>query len=228
MTMVGFWLRPGWRGDVLRARGRPPDVLPRWCHVPAGPLTVQHVTTPDQAQAIARQLLREPLPRRWAHTQGVAASAVAIAPAVTSDPGLLVAAAWLHDIGYAPAIAVSGTGFHPLDGARYLADATQASPLLCRLVAHHSCALTGAAELGLAADLTREFPYPPVDLADALTYCDMTTGPDGQLMPVDQRLAEICARYGPGHTVTRAITQAAPDITGAVDRIRARLQASHS
>ena len=30
----------------------------------------------------------------------------------------LVAAAWLHDIGYAPELVE--TGFHPLDGARYL------------------------------------------------------------------------------------------------------------
>jgi hypothetical protein len=38
-----------------------------------------------------------------------------------------VAAAWLHDIGYAPAIAESGTGFHPLDGARYLRDKMRAT-----------------------------------------------------------------------------------------------------
>jgi hypothetical protein len=30
----------------------------------------------------------------------------------------MVMAAWLHDIGYAPELAV--TGFHPLDGARFL------------------------------------------------------------------------------------------------------------
>ena len=32
---------------------------------------------------------------------------------------LLVAAAVLHDVGYAPTVAL--TGFHPLDDARYLA-----------------------------------------------------------------------------------------------------------
>ncbi len=38
-------------------------------------------------------------------------------PLALSDEAL-VAAAWLHDIGYAPE--VTDTGFHPLDGARYL------------------------------------------------------------------------------------------------------------
>ena len=37
----------------------------------------------------------------------------------------MTAAAWLHDIGYAPA--VDDTGFHPLDGARYLRDVEQAT-----------------------------------------------------------------------------------------------------
>jgi hypothetical protein len=31
-----------------------------------------------------------------------------------------------------------------------------------------------------------------------LTYCDMTTSPDGEPVPVDRRLAEIHDRYGPG------------------------------
>ncbi len=34
-------------------------------------------------------------------------------------------------------------------------------------------------------------------LTDALIYCDMAIGPDGRHMPVEQRLAEIHARYGP-------------------------------
>jgi hypothetical protein len=183
------------------------------------------MTTPAQAQALARRLLQDPLPRRWAHTQGVAAKAAAIAPAVTQEPDVLIAAAWLHDIGYAPAIANAGTGFHPLDGARYLSDTAHTDPMVWSLVAHHSRALDGAAELGLANDLTGEFPYPPEGLADALAYCDMTTSPDGHPVPVEKRLAEICARYGPGHTVTRATTKSAPHITAAVRRVCDRLAA---
>jgi hypothetical protein len=89
---------------------------------------------------------------------GVVAKAEATASALTRDADVLIAAAWLHDIGYTPAIATGGTGFHPLDGARYLRDSRQASPLICRLVAHHSCALDGAAELGLADGLAPGVP----------------------------------------------------------------------
>jgi HD superfamily phosphodiesterase len=53
-----------------------------------------------------------------------------------ADAGLLQAAAWLHDIGYATALAV--TGLRALDGARYLRDARHADAMLCRLVARHS------------------------------------------------------------------------------------------
>ena len=181
------------------------------------------MTTPAEAQAIARQLLHDPLPRRWAHTRGVAATATAIGRTLTEDADHLTAAAWLHDIGYAPALARVGTGFHPLDGARYLRDTIHASPLLCGLVAHHSCALAGAAELGLADTLIREFSDPPAHLADALTYCDMTTSPDGQTVPVHQRLAEIQARYGPAHPVTQPITRFIPDIIAAIKRISTRI-----
>ena len=85
-------------------------------------------------------------PCRWAHVQGVAARARSLAPVLGADADLLEAAAWLHDIGYAPGLAA--TGLHALDGARYLRDAQHADILLCRLVAHHSCAIIEASEPG--------------------------------------------------------------------------------
>src|ERR1022692_1890099 len=178
------------------------------------------MTQAEWAEATARSLLEHPLPRRWAHTQGVAAAARSLAPVLGTDGALLTAAAWLHDIGYAPDIA--DTGFHPLDGARHLRDTEGASGTLCRLVAHHSCAVNEAAERGLARELITEFRPARRDLADALTYCDMTTSPDGQRLPVGRRLTEIHARYGPDHLVSRAITRSAPELTGAVARIRSR------
>jgi hypothetical protein len=178
------------------------------------------MTQADWAEATARSLLEHPLPRRWAHTRGVAAAARGLAPVLGADADLLTAAAWLHDIGYSPG--VTSTGFHPLDGARHLRDAEGASGTLCRLVAHHSCAVNEAAERGLARELITEFRPARRDLADALTYCDMTTSPDGQRLPVGRRLTEIHARYGPGHLVSRAITRSAPELTGAVARITSR------
>jgi putative nucleotidyltransferase with HDIG domain len=75
---------------------------------------------------------QESLPRRWAHVQGVAARAHSLAPVLGADADLLEAAAWLHDIGYAPGLA--DTGLHALDGARYLRDTQHADAMLCRLV----------------------------------------------------------------------------------------------
>ena len=65
----------------------------------------------------------------------------------------------LHDIGYVPDLAL--TGLHALDGARYLRDAQHADAMLCRLVAHHSCAIFETEERGLADVLGLEFAPAP-------------------------------------------------------------------
>jgi HD superfamily phosphodiesterase len=175
----------------------------------------------DWAEHVAHELLEEPLPRRWAHTQGVAAQARSLAGILGEHADLIAAAAWLHDIGYAPAVAV--TGFHPLDGARYLRDVCHADPRLCRLVAHHTCAVIEAEERGLADVLLAEFEPERPELADALTYCDMTTGPDGRHLTVEERLAEIRTRYGRGHLVDRSIERATPRIKRSARAVRGRL-----
>jgi len=169
----------------------------------------------------AREHLAGPLPRRWAHTQGVAARARSLTPILGENAELLEAAAWLHDVGYAPDLA--RTGFHPLDGARYLRDVERADDVLCQLVAHHSCAIVEAEERGLAQELTDEFEPARGDLTGALIYCDMTTSPDGKQLPVEQRLAEIFYRYGPEHLVTRAVTRSAPQLGAAVARVTCKL-----
>jgi hypothetical protein len=190
-------------------------------HVPARLTSVTFMQTiAAWAQDLARTLLADTLPRRWAHVQGVAARARSLKPSAGPDTGLLEAAAWLHDIGYLPELAT--TGLHGLDGARYLRDAQHAEPLLCRLVAHHSCAVIEAEERSLAHVLTREFAPAPRLLADALTFCDMTTSPDGDHVHVHNRLAEIHDRYGAGHLVSRSIRRATPLIVEAVGQVRAR------
>jgi hypothetical protein len=172
------------------------------------------------AEGLARALLERALPRRWAHVRGVAARARSLAPAFGPDAGLLEAAAWLHDIGYLPELA--STGLHSLDGARYLRDVQHADPVLCQLVAHHSCAIIEAEERGMAAVLRAEFEPAPQALADGLTFCDMTTSPDGEHVRVGQRLAEIHDRYGPGHLVSRSMRRATPMILDAVGHVHAR------
>jgi hypothetical protein len=128
------------------------------------------------------------------------------------------AAAWLHDIGYATDLVV--TGLHPLDGARYLRDNHHADAMLCRLVAHHSCAIIEAGERGLPDALSLEFEPAPEELSSVLTYCDMTTSPDGELVSVDRRLAEIQQRYGPGHLVSRSMQRATPMILRALEQVQ--------
>src|SRR5262245_35067783 len=92
----------------------------------------------DLARAAA-ELLLDSLADRWAHTIAVAQRAQELA--ITVDPAdreLLLAAAWLHDIGYSAALRT--TGFHPLDGATYLRQHGWPERI-CGLVAYHSGAL---------------------------------------------------------------------------------------
>jgi uncharacterized protein (DUF433 family) len=111
------------------------------------------------------------------------------------------------------------TGLHALDGARHLRDAQQADSVLCRLVAHYSCAIIEAEERGLAGVLSREFAPAPGVLSSALIYCDMTTSPDRELVPAEKRIAEIDQRYGSGHLVSRSIQRATPMILRAVEQV---------
>jgi HD domain len=190
-------------------------------NVPAGLTSVNSMQMlAAWAEGLSRSLLADSLPRRWSHVQGVAARARTLRPSLGADAELLEAAAWLHDIGYLPELA--HTGLHGLDGARYLRDVHHAEPLLCRLVAHHSCAVIEAEERGMAHVLTREFAPAPRLLANALTFCDMTTSPDGEHVHVHIRLAEIRDRYGSGHLVSRSIRRATPLILEAVGHAHAR------
>jgi hypothetical protein len=88
--------------------------------------------------------------------------------------------------------------------------------------AHHSCAIIEAEERGLADVLAREFEPAPQVLSSVLTFCDMTTSPDGELVPVDRRLAEIHHRYGHGHLVSRSIQRATPMILRAIEQVQDR------
>ncbi|SCL66947.1 HD domain-containing protein [Micromonospora peucetia] len=175
------------------------------------------------ARGVAKGMLSESLPRRWTHVQAVAAKAKRISSLLgESEQPILVAAAWLHDVGYAPAIV--STGLHALDGARWLRD-RRVHTRVVALVAYHSCARFEADELGLSEQLQNEFDDEQSPLRDALWYSDMTTGPDGQDFDVLQRLAEIRSRYGPEHVVTRFWSRAEPEIVAAVRRVEDRLAA---
>jgi len=167
---------------------------------------------------ISAAKLADTLPRRWQHVQGVARQARSLRTMAGSDAELLEAAAILHDVGYAPDLV--DTGFHPIDGATYLARAG-APERLVHLVAHHSFA-TYEAELRGLEDEMEGFEDERGSIRDALWYCDITTSPDGETVEAEDRIAEIKQRYGPEHLVTTFITGAAPELLAAVERTRRR------
>ena len=183
----------------------------------AGSGTLPTVDT-ARARELAFRFLHD-IPDRWLHVQAVAARAGELRPAVAvADRPLLVAAAWLHDIGYSPAL--RETGFHPLDGARYLARAGHS--LEAALVAHHSGARFVAEVRGLAPELSG-FPFVEDPLTDALTYADQTIGPRGERLSVADRRAEAVRRHGPDAATSLAAPRRDPYIYAAAERTEARL-----
>lgn len=174
----------------------------------------------DISRTLAEQLLADELPRRWRHVQGVARRAAELADGLNpSEQSTLVAAAWLHDIGYTPVLAL--TGFHPLDGARFLTG-EEFPPAVVQLVAYHSGADVEADERHLLSELAT-FPEPPRDLLRRLTAADMTTSPDGDPVNPRFRIKEILARYEPEHPVHRAVTRSGPDLIATAEDITAHL-----
>jgi hypothetical protein len=172
----------------------------------------------EWAAAEAERLL-SPLGDRWKHVRAVGERAHSVATILDrEDRRYLVAAAYLHDIGYAPDL--QQTGLHQLDGARHIR-ALGAERLAC-LVAHHSEARFEVRLRGCGNELAaykREKSW----VSDALTYCDLTTGPSGLPMTFEDRVAEVEQRYGEGEIVD-ALRQATPYLLGAVERTSDRLR----
>lgn len=171
------------------------------------------------AAARSRELL-EPLGIRWLHVRGVGRRAEALGCFLPErEREVLVAAAYLHDIGYAPEL--HRTGLHQLDGAYYVR--SFAEERVARLVANHSEARFEVRLSGWGHALA-EFPPEESAVADALTYCDMTTSPVGELVDPGDRIAEVGTRYEPGGVIMRGLELAAPHLLTAVERTRARLR----
>jgi HD superfamily phosphodiesterase len=169
------------------------------------------------------QVQLQALPRRWRHTIGVTRRAGELIPTLGGDDAdTLIAAAWLHDIGYAAP--VTDTGFPPLDGARYL-DRLGWPPRITALVAHHCGAVYLAAALGLGADLDT-YPGETTALSDALTYADQTTDPDGQRTSLDARLTHALRRSGTGSVYATAHPQRERYLRGIAQRVEDRLTRS--
>jgi putative nucleotidyltransferase with HDIG domain len=189
-------------------------------------LSVDPSTTGELTQAahaaVDRIMAHDP--QRSRHLAAVAARAAELCPAVPPMAAdTLVAAAWLHDIGYAEEL--RDTGFHPLDGARYLQRAGWPSAI-CDLVAHHSGSRFVAKAQGLEQQL-REFTFVEDPVSDALTVADNTAGPDGTVMTIDERLREKALRHGPRSPNELANPQRDNYIRAADRRVAHRLATGH-
>jgi HD domain len=170
------------------------------------------------AERVSRRLL-EPLGARWGHTLGVAERARSVGGALEADDAeLLLAAAYLHDVGYAPELVQ--TGFHPVDGARFVRACGHGR--LAALVAYHSGAAAEAGERGLAAELSG-FEDERSVVSRALTYCDLTTDSDGRPVEPRGRFAEIRRRYGQAAPQARALKRSQPALLDDVRTMEAML-----
>ncbi|MCF4123220.1 HD domain-containing protein [Antribacter sp. KLBMP9083] len=171
----------------------------------------------DRAPEIARRFLAD-LGGRWLHVQSVGR----LADQLAADAGLpddVRAAAWLHDVGYAPDLSL--TGFHPLDGAVYLTECGAPTEVV-GLVAWHTGAVWEAAERGLSDKLAR-MPVPSAKWLDVVTLIDLVNGPDGVATTPEKRVAEILSRYDSSHPVHRAVKFSAPELLASSARARATL-----
>jgi HD domain len=162
-----------------------------------------------EAREMAEALLADALPRRWAHTIGVAHRAERLAAALEPvHADTIIAAAWLHDIGYAPGLV--DNGFHPIDGAAHVAGTAPDLRGTVNLIAHHTGAAFEAHERGLDSELA-PYRFPVfIDELAILNAADLCTSPDGALIDPRARINEILDRYPPDHPVHQAITKSHP------------------
>jgi hypothetical protein len=178
--------------------------------------TIAGVELVEWAVAESKRLLSEDRVR-WLHVRGVAELASQVGPALPqSERPVLMAAAFLHDIGYS--LALRSTSAHQLDGARYLRS-YDLERLAC-LVAHHSEARFEIEARGLGEDLAT-FEREESAVSEALTYCDMLTGPSGKPVSLQDRIGEVERRYRSGPVVD-ALKLAGPALLRAIRRTEER------
>lgn len=172
----------------------------------------------------ARELVEETMGRgtdRWLHAQGAADAARRVLPSIhPDDHDLLIAAAWLHDVGFGHPN--PPTGLHSLDGAYLLRDKGWPERLVA-LVAHHSEARYGAAAMDLLDELN-QFEREQGPVADALVYADMSSSTDGQPVTVNLRLSDLRYRHSEDELPMRiAMSSREPHLMLATARTEIRM-----
>ncbi len=111
----------------------------------------------------------------------------------------------LHDIGYSPRCV--STGFHPLDGALYLAATSQFSDTQLYAILMHS----DAEELVKYQSETTQALFHDVlktinkdnSILELVTLADGITDGKGKLVTPQERVADISKRYGEDNYITQ-------------------------
>jgi hypothetical protein len=156
----------------------------------------------EEAVELAREYVGG-LGDRWAHLAAVGRTAQLLARQSHLVSEDVVMAAWLHDVGYSPVLAA--TGFHSLDGARFL-ESVDVPGRIVALVGHHTGAWYEAEERGLVGEW-HDLPSPALHDLDVLTMIDLGIGPAGKAQRDIDRIADILARYGQEDPVHRAVSR---------------------
>lgn len=125
-------------------------------------------------------------------------------------------AALLHDIGYWKPIAI--TGFHPIDGARFLEQ--QGEHNLASLIVGHSCSVEEGELLGFT-----EIKFSSDIIAKLITYWDVQVKQGGEVVSYKERFTDIISRYGADSIVGKANIKAKPRIEKIIKEIDEMLKA---
>lgn len=171
-------------------------------------------------------------PKRLAHVLGVVDRAEELKRWYPGEAGTLVTAAMVHDIGYATAVV--RTGFHPLDGATWAAEAGYADAVVGSIFFHTGAPHEAEVYGGEVAEVYAAAPGPTPETAVLtawVTYCDLCTAPDGSRVTPEARIAEILDRFPASHPAHRAVTASRPSLletARGVESHLARLRASTS
>lgn len=190
----------------------------------AGRMTSRTASELAWAERTATELL-SPLAARWRHTLRVVERAQSFLDVLDRDElDVLLAAGYLHDVGLRARL---GRDLVPSARrrARFVRDAGYER--LAGLVAHHSASDAEAQERGFTDELA-EFPTEDSLAARALTFCDLTTGPNGEEVGVSARLVELGARLGEDDPTVRAVRCEAARLAAVVDEMESLLAAEWS
>lgn len=118
----------------------------------------------------------------------------------------------LHDIGYAPRF--RRTGYHPIDGALAAMELGYTDYRLILPILFHSYSAERAKLEGIpeiAAFYDRIKPFRRIRgikrHLNSITYADLTTGPAGETMTLQERIDDIRSRYPEQHPAYRSIVE---------------------